>query len=515
VTARNILSNWGTLLVGIVVSFFLAPYVVNKLGDAYYGLWAVLMQFTGYLNLMDFGVREAIIRNAARANARHAEGKLNRVVTVSLAMYSAIALLCILAAVGAAASIPLWLEVEPEKLWDAQVAITVTGITIGLSFIFNLFSGVLLGFQRFDVVNAINVPMQFIRAGAVVATLAAGHKIVGLSLVQLAITVLSGFGMIAICLVYLRRREMRLAILRLRWRRAVAMARSLIGYSAQVLISNIGQRITFASDALVVAAFLPVASVTYYAIAGSLIDYFRNLSVSTMQVFSPKTSHHHALREHDKVRGTLMASATLSLIVGAPVIIAYIVLGEQFIGLWMGGRFAAESGAVLATLAIGMILSPSHHAMVATLYGLGRPEIVARFRLAEAVANITLSVILVQRMGLLGVALGTTIPHLVLTGIALPWITCRITGLRLREFYGGVVVKCALVSLPFLAGCLALNGADIPNLAVFFAAVGALTALHGLAFVVVYFGLAGVRQPARHIMGLMQGQWPKSVSERS
>lgn len=505
---RNLLSNWAALFLGIVISFFLSPYVVNKLGDAYYGLWAVLMQFTGYLNLLDFGVREAVIRNASRANAKHAERKLNRVYSVSLALYICIGLLCVLVSLVPAYALEHWIEVDPAKLREAQLAIVLSGATIGLSFVFNLYSGILAGFQRFDLANSITVPFQLIRAAAIVVTLGAGYKIAGLALVQLCVTIASGVTLVIMCHVQMRKMQMNLHLLTLPLRRTIALAKKLLGYSVQVLISNIGQRITFASDALVVATFLPVSAVTYYAIAGSLIDYFRNFAVSTVQVFNPMASHHHALRQQDRIRGTLLSSTTVAQILGAPVLMAYMVFGEQFIGLWMGERFADPSGAVLLALGIGMLLSPAHHAMVSVLYGLGKPHIVARARIAEAIANLSLSIILVQQIGLLGVAVGTTIPHLLLTGLLLPWYACKASGLGFGEFYLKVVGRCLLVSLPFLIGALLLNHyVRFPNLAVLFLAIGGLTAVHLLTFMLTYFGLDGLRKPVARLNALLHGEF--------
>ena len=65
----NIASNWIGLIINIVVSFFLAPFVVNHLGADMYGIWAVAMQFTGYIYLMDFGVRDSLIRYTAKYRA--------------------------------------------------------------------------------------------------------------------------------------------------------------------------------------------------------------------------------------------------------------------------------------------------------------------------------------------------------------------------------------------------------------------------------------------------------------
>ena len=74
----TIFSNWTVLLLNIIISFFLAPYVVHKLGNVYYGIWAIVMQFTGYMYLMDFGVRDAVIRYTSQLNAKNSGKQLNQ-----------------------------------------------------------------------------------------------------------------------------------------------------------------------------------------------------------------------------------------------------------------------------------------------------------------------------------------------------------------------------------------------------------------------------------------------------
>ncbi|MEQ8205984.1 MAG: hypothetical protein RIA65_07405, partial [Woeseia sp.] len=64
--AKNVFSNWANLAVNIVISFFLAPFIVKSLGNTWYGIWVIMMQFTGYLYLLDFGVRESVIRYVSK-----------------------------------------------------------------------------------------------------------------------------------------------------------------------------------------------------------------------------------------------------------------------------------------------------------------------------------------------------------------------------------------------------------------------------------------------------------------
>jgi hypothetical protein len=75
-----------------------------------------------------------------------------------------------------------------------------------------------------------------------------------------------------------------------------------------------------------------------------------------------------------------------------------------------------------------------------------------------------------------------------------------------------VVGRCVLVSLPFLIGGLLLNHyVRFPNLAVLFLAIGALTGLHLLTFMLLYFGFDGLRRPVARLNALLHGEfWDES-----
>src|SRR2546427_3011707 len=72
---RNVLSNWGAFAFAAVVNFALAPVVVHALGDTAYGVWSLLVSLTGYLGLLDLGVRGAVTRDrkSTRLNSSHSQ----------------------------------------------------------------------------------------------------------------------------------------------------------------------------------------------------------------------------------------------------------------------------------------------------------------------------------------------------------------------------------------------------------------------------------------------------------
>jgi O-antigen/teichoic acid export membrane protein len=85
------------------------------------------------------------------------------------------------------------------------------------------------------------------------------------------------------------------------------------------------------------------------------------------------------------------------------------------------------------------------------LYGMSRHRIIALLRLGEAVANLVLSIVLVQTLGLVGVALGTAIPSAIMVVIVLPMIAGKVVGATLPRFYSQAYIRPLLAIAPFVA----------------------------------------------------------------
>lgn len=476
---RNIAANWVGLAVNVVISFFLAPFIVNKLGATQYGIWAVVMQFTGYMYLMDFGVRDSVIRYVSKYRAHGKRQRLNEVLTVAFMLYAPFAVLGVLISFAAGAGFARWFNIDPHLARDAALAVFLSGLTISQTFVFNVFSGVLQGLQRFDVSNGIGLVFGIVRAGIVVAALRNGMGIVALAAIHLAMGFLGGLAEAFFAKRLLRRESLDFQLVKVTPRRRKAMFGRMFGYSVYVFINNIGQKIILASGAIIAGLYMPIATVSYFAIASSLIDYFRNLVGATAQVFNPLASHYSALKDYAAVRVAMLRGARLGSVISLPILLVYVIMGREFIHLWMGEDFAAAAAEVLIVLAVTQIFSAPHHTVTSVLYGMSRHRFIAVLRILEAAVNLPLSIYLVKRMGLVGVAWGAAIPHVLMTTVLLPLFACRTIKLGWFDYLWQVYVIPLLAAIP-LAACAwwVINEFPAGNLAVFFLQVAALMVVY-------------------------------------
>lgn len=446
---RNIATNWFGLIVNVIISFFLAPYVVNKLGSTYYGVWAITMQFTGYLYLLDFGVRESVVRYASKYRAIKATTRLNEIIRVALEVYFPIFVGATVFSLIGAWVFPNVFSIEEVPLYEIRVVVLLAGLTIAQSFLFNIFVGVLHGFQRFDIGNYIGIVFGVFRAVLIVLTLEMGFGIIGLSAAQLAVSLLSGAVGLWFALSTMRGEGFRFRWLRLPHRRRVALIRRVVGYSVYVFINNLGRKTSIAAGPIIIGVFLPVAAVTPYAIAASLANYVRSLTVSSAWVFNPLVSHYAALKDVSSLADLVRRGAKLPIVIGLPVTTAYILVGDIFIGLWMGPQYVIEAAAVLVILAFTEVISAPHYVMAAALYGMSKHQSLAVLRLLEAATTVGLSVTLIKVWGIVGVAIAGLIPHMVLALVLLPLILRQYVRISVGQIIAGAFIRPLLGAIPY------------------------------------------------------------------
>jgi O-antigen/teichoic acid export membrane protein len=451
---RGILSNWASLGLTIVISFFLSPFVVNKLGSVYYGIWALTLQFTGYLHLLDFGVRESVVRYTAKYCTRDQPAQLNSVLTTAALTYVPIIVFCLLVTGISVWLVPGPFKIEPEYYAETRWAVLFTGLTITQSFFFNIFLGVLQGLRRYDLANGLEIGMQLARVAVIVVLLTMGFGLVALSAIQFFSSLLSGVIVMVIALRLLRQHGVELRPSLPKGRRLPAMVRRIVGYGFYSFIHSIAQKIVFSSDVLIVGMTMAVQSVTFYSIAATLTQYLKTIVGTSARVFLPVSSELQAKGRTAQLSKLFLAGAKMNVLIALPIALTLATLGTQFVALWMGPSFAEPIAMVLPVLAITQILSSPHNVVVNILYGISRHAQLAWLRLVEAIVMVALSFVLARSMGLVGVAVGQAIPHIILVTAVLPYLLRSILGLPVYKYLTGVYFRPLLAAIPFALGAL-------------------------------------------------------------
>jgi O-antigen/teichoic acid export membrane protein len=459
---RNATANWIAFLYVAGVSFFLSPFVVHHLGNTAYGVWTLLAALVGYLGLLDFGVRGAVTRYVAHHHAANDSASCSSIVSAGLAMYGVLGSVAILIAGVVAWLSPFLFNIPGEYIGDTRIVLVIGGVTMATTLLGAVFGGVIAGLQRFDIGSGIEIAVTTVRTVAIVIALSQGYGLVSLALIHLAGSLFNGLT----AWVVARRLYPEL---HLRFHGPLrAHMRTILSFSVFLSAIHIFGVLIYYADVVVISVFLPVSLVTFYAIAGNLSDYARQLAASLSTLMTPRVSA-LASAGSKGVGDEVLGMARVATLVTAPIAATFWIRGESFINLWMGPEYGPASGEVLRVLAFITLLGGARSVAVASIIGMNRHRTLIPALAAEAVSNLVLSVLLVRPLGLVGVAMGTLIPSLIVSLGYIPYCLARATNAPAGRFYRVGWLLPVLACIPFaLASVLLEKYLPAGNLAVFF-----------------------------------------------
>jgi O-antigen/teichoic acid export membrane protein len=446
---RNILSTWVGYLVTLIVGFLMAPFVVHRLGATGYGVWTLVVSLTGYFGMLDLGLRQSVGRFVARYMALKDDDNVNRTISNALTMLGAAGVLGLLATVIANFSFGIF-KIDQHSQADARIALLIAGVNISMALPLSVFNAVLFSLERFDIVSGITVMGALTRSTLVILALSRGYGLIALALVTL-FSSSAEYLAAALCAksLYPRLRPTPHYV-------EFAQCKELFGFGIYRFIWIAANQLIFYTDTVVIGIFLNAAAITYYAIAGSLINYGRNIVSLAADTFYPAATRLDAKNDTGGLQDLLILGTRIALIVCIPLCLGFLFLGKQFIILWMGPAYAIGS-VYLIVLTIPQVSSMSQYISALILVGMAKHKVLAYITLAEGIANLVLSIILVRKIGLIGVAWGTVIPHAISTTLVIPFYTLRMLKMRWTEYVVRGFVRPLVAAIPAAGVCYAFS----------------------------------------------------------
>lgn len=474
--SRNAGWNLANFLTQAAASFIVTPILVHGLGNVEYGIWALIGQAVTSMDLLDFGLSVSVGRYFAQHHARDDRDEMNRLLSTGFALSL---VPCVLALVIGAALV-VWappLFHFPAAL-DAPVRVAIALLTLAAAAMFpgTMLTTAVTALSRYDLLALRNILWISIRATLYWVVLARGSGLVGVASVALAVE-LAGLTLGAVWSLRL------VPWIRLHWREfSMPTLKPLLSFSAFAFLLSIASRLIFTCDNIVVGAVLGPLAVAYYSVAGGLVDRMRGSLKIVTTLYSALAAQIHAIEGERQMQRLFVAGSRLALLLVLPACIGMCWLGPEFLGLWLGPVYRANSSEILAVLTVVIGLYALSVSCTQILYGINRHRYNAMVSLGEAGANLALSLVLVHTWGAIGVAWGTLLPALVCEAVLLPLYTLRQLHLGVMRYVSAVILRPLLVGLPMAAWCWGWH------------ASGRITGWGGLVAVVaaavIIFGLA-------------------------
>jgi O-antigen/teichoic acid export membrane protein len=483
----NAASNIVAFALNVVVGFFLTPIIIRCLGKTDFGIWTLVASFVGYYGLLNLGVGSAIVRYVARFTAQKDEAALSATASTAMTMFTVTGLLVALLSFLVANPLASFFRVGQEHLSAFEEVVRIVGLATALSFSDSVLRAVLVARERFVAVNAVACVLTLIRAALSVLVLHLGYGLSGVAYVLLVESALEVATKWFLC--------RRLAPeIRVSFKLANRpMLRMLLLYGGATTVITVGDLIRSNLDSFVVGKWVGLAQVGVYGIGLMLVRYMVRVVTTAMSVLTPRFANLDGAGEEAKVRALFLRALSFSAILSFGCGMGAMLFGGHLITLWVGRDFS-ESTVILRILAISSAFAVAQNPAIGLMYAMNKHHYYAVATITEAAANLALSLVLVQRYGIVGVALGTMVPMLVVKVLAMPVYVSRIAGITVGAYIRPLTGPALVAGTITLAGyLLGFAGTDLPPLH----HLAAMMILTAVAYVgVCYLFLASEDQAA-------------------
>lgn len=387
---RGVLWSLVATVCGATGSLVVTPVLVHRLGATRFGLYVLILTLTSYAGFFDFGLTWAAGRffaeDYARDRKRDLAARFHTLVRLMLAVGGMSLVIALVAG-------PLTRRAAViEAGTPVLVPFILAAASFGLSLQAGLAASLLRACQRFDDASkVVALGSVLLPAGSYVAVCASS------SLTPLlCVNALVNAGLLGVYLVMTRtelRGVGRVAQWEPRYLREMA---SFGGWSS---ISRLTQVLMLQVDRLAVALLGSVAGLTYYAVPANLAARVNVLGGPFANIFLSRASLLHAQGNGGEL-GRQHASATRFLVWAAAAAAAPLVLlGPEFLRVWIGDEMGRQGGTVLVALALGHGVIAVASLDAVTLEATGRPDLPAKAAVAWAVVAAASVVALAPALG--------------------------------------------------------------------------------------------------------------------
>ncbi len=428
-----------SLLLSVAIGFLMTPIVIHILGDRYYGIWTLATTFVGMFSLMDMGLNSAVSRHVAASLGKKDYEGLNRYVNTGFYLFTGIGAVslflsgCI--ALGMLFFMPAMKDVS---LFSAVIVIMGAQFAIGLPI--NAICGLLTGSLRYDITTFLDITFKILNSTAVILVLFLGGRLLAMALASCLMALMERS-----FIYHFAKREVPQAEISRRFTSRGTM-RELFGYSVYTFIAQIADQLRFRIPAFVVAGYITLSAVTHYNIATTLIAYYVSTVISFVVVLCPVFSRQQAQGDEAAIKKTLYFGLKVSTAIATFIGFGFVAWGNPFIERWMGVEYL-DAYPCLVLLTIGYLTDLWQSPCIGLLYGTANHHFFALTNIIEGVANFCLSLALAFHFGMIGVAVGTMLPMIVIKLIFQPIFVCHVIKERLWNYYGrlaGSVGVCVL-----------------------------------------------------------------------
>lgn len=425
----GIISGAGSVVLKALLNILLVPVLIYHLGIDIYGLYVLLIGLLEISSVMDLGFTATLVTVLGASGASDGAKRTAQLLAVGHWLYVGLSILTLVIGAVLIPWFPMIFHIPQALIEPAQVALWI----ILAECVLMLYT---LYFRAILMAHCLN---QWVNVSDTLFILIA--NLLGLLLM------INGFGLAALLLARLGAAFLRLILLAAvtlrvepdalfpKARLSFSVVKEMMALGLHSFLVNLSVVVSHKVDTFVIALFLPLRMVGYYEIVFRFLGIALQTASKISECVFPMFARMVALRKEREMRHLFLRISSFSNYTVGVMLISILSFYPELFQLFSAGKIPIETTLPVLALAVpciwsGVLQMPAGY----YLFVSGKQKYLSVSSLVAAASNLLLSLILVQQLGLVGVALGTLIPQLLQHQAFLIAKTCRELRISWRDY---------------------------------------------------------------------------------
>lgn len=443
------LISYATIFINIVVGIFYTPWLVKSIGKSDYGIYVLITAFLSYF-LMDFGIGEALARFAAKFRVEGRPEKIQDLLGLATALYLIIDLIILASLMVVYFFIPnIFKQLSSQEIETFKAVYIIAGLFSIISFPFTSLNGLLLAYNHFITIKTTEF---FTKIGVIVlmvVAIAMGHGIFALVLIN----ALVGIAVIIMKLFSLKKEVSFNLKISLRDR---ALLKEIFSLSIWATVMGVAQRLLINAAPSLLGILSGTHEIAIFSIGMIIEGYTWTFANALNGFFLTKVSHLHSQNDMDGINNLMINLGRIQLFLSGILILGIVILGKDFVMLWMGESFKNSYYVMLLLIIPGIIILTQEIALT-QMYVRNDLKPRALLFITAAVICVIISSILSPKFGAVGSAMGVFFALLSCHVVGMNLIYWKRFNLDIPRFFKDVHIKYTPVIIAFVLAGFFLN----------------------------------------------------------
>ena len=449
---RSSVLNFASQTLPLALTLLLIPILIGQLGADRFGILVFLLSMLTIFGISDLGIGYVVTQLVATRLGIDDSSSIPQIFWTCLALLLIIGIVLLFAFVILTPWLVDWLSVPQAFHKETYRSLIILSFCFPLAVFANVCRGLLEAHHKFVLRNVIVLVNGLLMLGvpAAVVMFTSRLDVIALTLSATRLLILLWYlvGCLAVVPDLSRTISFRPEIARQAFR--------LSGWMTIVTIIN---PLLIYSDRFFISGLVSVAAVGYYFVPYELATKLSVIVFSITTVLLP-TFAITTQRDEGRAIALFEIGLKISLVVVFIEAFALSAFADIVMLRWLGPTVAEHSALVLQLILVGVFVNAAGALAISFVLGVGRPDIVAKLYLLEAILFLPTTFLLIKMHGIAGAAIGWSL-RVACDSLLLLWMARRLMR-PARADHG---------SLWFLTfGTLALLGLLLPIRGVMWAA---------------------------------------------